>query len=435
MQRAERFSGRLGAWLSLVGVAVGLGNVWRFPYMMGAHGGSAFLLLYVGLTLFFAIPMLSAELALGRETRAGILDTYRAALGARFGAAVALVLVLSLLVADSYYMVVIGNILYTTVFGARHGFSGAALARYHDGLSAGHVQYLYAAVVLLSGIYVLSRGVNRGIERASRWFVPAFGVLVLYLVGYTLNLPGAGTRVVAFLEPDFGAIGVRDVFAALGQACFSLGLGGTFMVVYATFLPDEANLPRTAVATALGDLLAALFAALFLVPTILYFGLDMGGGPGLLFDTLPKLFSVMPAGRILGSLFLAALCLMAFLSAVAGLEVCASGFSDLTRGRLGRTGALGLVAVLELCLMWPSAHDPSLIGPLDLVFGSGMQILGALLAVTALAWGLGGDVVFRQIFSGRRAHFERGALFWLRWVVPVILCGILGLYVWASRVG
>ena len=434
MQRSERFSGRVSTWLAMLGVAIGLGNVWRFPYMMGAYGGSAFLLLYIGLTLLFAIPVLVAEYALGRHTRSGVLDSYRATLGPRTGAVLGAILIVSILVADSYYVVVVGNIVYTAWYSARHGFSDRSIAAYQERLGNGDVQYLFSLAVLSAGTFVMWRGVNRGIERASRWFVPAFGLIVLYLVGYAFSLDGSMARVARFLSPDFSVIGIREVFAALGHACFSLSIGGTFMVVYGNFLTDDGDLPGTALITAIGDLGSALLAALFLVPTILYFGVDMASGPSLIFNSLPRLFALMPAGRALGTLFLIALVLTGFLSAIAGLEVCISGIRDVSRGRIGRTPATLIVAALEGAMMWPSAHTPSLVATLDLIFGSGMQIFGSIVAVVALTWRVGEESILTQVFGQQRSPAIRASLWWLRWVVPVVLLVILGLYV-ADSVG
>jgi len=273
------------------------------------------------------------------------------------------------------------------------------------------------------------RGVNRGIERTSRWFVPTFGVIVLYLVGYAFTLEGSMARVATFLAPNFSAIGIREVFAALGHAFFSLSVGGTFMVVYGNFLTDDNDLPATALITAFGDLGSALLAALFLVPTILYFGVDMASGPSLIFNSLPRLFALMPAGRVLGTLFLLALVMAGFLSAIAGLEVGISGIHDLTHGRVGRPQATLIVAMVEATLMWPSAHAPSLVATLDLIFGSGMQIFGAIVAVIALTWRLGSETTLTQIFGDRRSGLIRASVWWLRWVVPGVLLLILGLYV------
>jgi NSS family neurotransmitter:Na+ symporter len=364
-----------------------------------------------------------------------VLDTYRATLGTRAGAALGLVLIVSILVADSYYTVVIANIVYSTWFSAVHGFSEATIPEYQARLGDGDVQFGCAIAVLAAGSFVMWRGVNRGIERTSRWFVPTFGVIVLYLVGYAFSLEGSMSRVAAFLAPNFSAIGIRQVFAALGHAFFSLSVGGTFMVVYGNFLGDDDDLTSTALVTAMGDLGSALLAALFLVPTILYFGVDMASGPSLIFNSLPRLFALMPAGRVLGTLFLMALVRAGFLSAIAGLEVGISGIQDLTRGRVGRPSATLVVALLEGALMWPSAHAPSLVATLDLIFGSGMQIFGAIVALVALTWGFGAETTVAQIFGARPPPLlPRVTVWWLRWVVPAVLVVILCLYV-ADSVG
>lgn len=426
----ERFLGQLGATLALIGVAIGLGNVWRFPYQMGAHGGSAFLLLYLLVTAVFAVPLLSAELALGRALRTGLVGSYRGAFGRGRGTALGSVLALALLIANSYYLVVIGNIVYLTGFGASRGFSAAQAPALAQGLADGWLRYACALVVLFAGVWVLLRGVQAGIERASRLCVPFFGLIVLYLVGHVLSLDGVAGKLATFLSPDFSVLGIADVFAAIGQACFSLSVGGTFMVVYGSYLDDDSPLLKLAALTALGDTTAALVAALFIVPAVLYFGLDLAAGPDLVFQTLPKLFAVMPGGRLAGSLFLVAFLLMAFLSAVAALEVCVSALRNLAGDRLGRTAAVLVIAALEALLIWPSAQQPELIGTLDRIFGSGMQVFGAILAVLALLWGLGSDTARRQLFGDSNGMGARVWLFWLRWIVPGTLSLILALYLY-----
>lgn len=428
----DRFSGRMAAWLAMVGVAVGLGNVWRFPYMMGQHGGSAFLLLYAGLTLLIAVPVLAAEWSLGRQFRVGPVPTFRAVLGPRLGMIVGAVLVLSMVIADSYYMVVIGNIAYTSVHGIVHGFGDAALAQYQRGLGDGALQYAYALAVAIGVVWVMARGVRDGIELVSRWFVPLFGVVVLYLVANALLLDGAVDQLAAFLRPDFSVIGVNDVFAAMGQAVFSLSVGGTIMIVYGGYLAEDTPLLRTALSTSLGDMGAALLAALFIVPSVLHFGLDMAAGPGLVFSTLPRLFDAMPAGRWLGSAFLLSFLLMAFLSALAALEVGLAGLRDLTGGRLSRRTMAGMLLLTEALLMLPSALQPDIIGTLDLIFGSGMQTLGALAAVLGLMWGARRALAMQQLFPGGSDRWGQTFYHWLRWMVPAALLAIAALTLWDS---
>lgn len=169
------------------------------------------------------------------------------------------------------------------------------------------------------------------------------------------------------------------------------------MVVYGSYLDDSVDLGRTAIWTTLGDTSAALIAALFIVPAILYFGLDLDSGPGLVLDTLPHLFGRMPAGQWIGTTFLFAFWLMAFLSALAAFEVCVNVRTDVGAGRVRRSQAIALIAAAEGVLIVPSAINPDLITTLDLVFGSGMQIVGALVAILALTLGLGLATTRRQL--------------------------------------
>ncbi|MDX1571405.1 MAG: sodium-dependent transporter [Xanthomonadales bacterium] len=416
------FSNRLTTLLTMAGVAIGLANVWRFPYMMGSYGGSAFLFLYLLLMALFAIPVLMAEWTLGRSTRSETIGALGQVFG-KFGRGLGIFLVIGILVADSYYMVVIGNMLYTTAFSAWPGFSDATQPDFQAGLTNRLLQYGCALAILLAGLWTLHRGLHRGIESVSRAFVPLFGVVVIYLVFHTLTLPGALSQLTTFLKPDFSRIGPTELYAAAGQALFSLGVGGTLMVIYGTHLQANERIPRQAVLTGITDVAAALLAGLFIVPAVLVFGLDLAAGPALVFHTLPELFAVMPLGRVVGSAFLVALTLMAFLSAIAALHV-GVGAAERIPG-ISATGALVLVGVVEAALMLPSALVPSLIGILDLIFGSGLQLLGASIAVIAVAWGLGRAELEASATGWLPITLRSFAFFWFRWVIPGVLLAIL----------
>lgn len=412
------------AFITLAGVSIGLGNVWRFPYMMGQHGGAAFLLLYGAMIVLIAMPALAIEWGLGRHARGDAIAAYRQAFG-RAGLAVGAVLVVGIAVADSYYMVVIGNIAYSTVFSITQGFSASTMDGYAAGLSSGWTQYAFALAILGAGLLVTARGLHAGIEGVSRLFVPLFGVVVIYLVAQTLLLPGAMTHIADFMRPDFSRIGPTQIFAAMGQACFSVGLGGTLMVVYGTHIGNDQRLLPLAAATAFTDLGAALMAGLFIVPAVLVFGLGMNAGPGLLFATLPELFSSMPGARVAGSAFLLALTLMAFLSALAGLHVL---FRALASLGIARWQAIAVIGIVEAALMIPSSHSTDVIGMLDLWFGSGMQMVGALCAVLAVCWGLG-RLTLASVFDGVPGRWRVVMAWWARWLIPCLLLAILAGYI------
>tara|TARA_R110002049_G_scaffold25557_5_gene89644 strand:+ start:7823 stop:9124 length:1302 start_codon:yes stop_codon:yes gene_type:complete len=429
MVARETFTSRFSTILTMVGVAVGLGNVWRFPYMMGEYGGSAFLIVYLGFTLLLAIPAMTAEWALGRETRKGPIGALASVWGTKWGKRIGALLVFTMVISTSYYIVVIGNIAFTASFSILNGFSGSTFTTFDRQFSNGWVQYGFSVGVLCSIMFVLYRGLNKGIEAVSRIFVPFFALVIFYLVVNALFLPGAPAKFAEFLKPDFSVLEAEHIFAALGQAFFSLGLAGTIMVIYGSYMDDDQNIPRIAAFTALGDVGAAFLASLFIVPTILVFELDLSQGPTLVFATLPKLFSVMPGGRILGSCFLLALTLIAFLSAMGAIEAIVGSISEELRIRSGRTRMIIAVLLVEAAVMLPSSLDPSIVGTLDLIFGSGMQMLGSVIAVVTVAWGLGQVRTRLQIFGETSRGWHTNYFYWLKWVIPGVMFLVLGVYV------
>jgi len=410
----------------MVGVAVGLGNVWRFPYMMGQYGGSAFLVVYLVFVLVFAIPAVTAEWSLGRYTRHGPLGAMERAFGP-FGRWIGYLLVLTVLIANSYYVVIVGNVAFSAAFAVITGFTPETIPLYDSHLRNGALQAVVALLVIIAAIWVIHRGITNGIERISKLFVPLFGIMIITLIVMALRLPGATTALKAFLAPDFSQLTPTSLFAALGQAFFSLSLGGTFYLIYGSYLRDDEDIPNTAIATGIGDASAALLASLFIVPTVLALGLNMQAGPLLIFETLPRMFSEIPAGRFIGTAFLIGLWMMAFLSTVAAFQVIVAALTD--SFNLSLTKAALIVGCVEAVLMLPSALNPDIIGTLDLVFGSGMQMLGSGLAIVALFWGCDKAVAATQIFGGKTDGIRRLYLLWLRWVVPATLGVMLVLYI------
>lgn len=420
-----RFSGALVTVLTMAGVSIGLGNVWRFPYMMGQHGGSAFLVVYLLFAVLISVPALTAEWALGRETRQGPVGAFARAFGERAGRLIGLAFLFGVLIADSYYIVIIANISWSTGFSLVRGFSPATLSDFQVTLGNGPLQYALSVAIAAAAAFVVHRGLRRGIEVVSRLFVPFFALAIIYLVIHTMSLPGALAEVGAFMSPDFSEIGGREIFAAMGQAFYSVGVGGTLMLVYGSYLNSTTRIPGSAAATVFSDVGAAVMASLFIVPAVLVYGLNLESGPGLIFETLPRLFAEMPGGRWLAPLFLLALTLVAFLSAVAAIEVFVAGFSDGERFGLSRDQAVVIALALLILMMLPSALYPPFIGWADLVFGSGMMVTGGLIAIVALTWRLGRATTLRQIFGNEEGRFAAFYYAWLRWVIPVILLAIL----------
>ena len=422
------FSSFLTTVLTLLGVAVGLGNVWRFPYMMGTYGGSAFLLLFVVLMCVVAIPALMCELALARAYRGATITVLRKSFGP-LGRVLGYVLIIGVLCSGSYYTLVVGNVFYSAWYVVLHGFTAHNLDDFGARLGNPALQFSVGLAVLWAGLFVIWRGLKRGIERVSETFVPFFFMVALYLVYVAFSLPGAGGAVREFLQPDFSQIGATEVFAALGQCFFSVGLGASFALVYGKFISDDTNLASVAILSASGDTLASILATLFIVPTVIIFGMQLNGGPTLLFQTVPALLSQMPTGRIVGSFLLLALSLVAFLSAVAVFQVVTVALEEEPIGRwLGRTRLLLLIGALETLLMIYPAWQPQIIGILDLVIGSGFMVSGGLLAVLAITWSYGRSRAMQQIFTTAGAApsgVQKLVFLWTRYVIPIALSAIL----------
>lgn len=413
----------------MAGVAIGLGNVWRFPYMMGSYGGTAFLLIYLVFTLLFAFPALITEMSLGRMNGKGTVSSFVSLFGNQIGRIIGYILIIVVTIAGSYYAVVVANVWFSTIFSMTAGFTEETNVDYNRLLANGGIQYSCTVVLVVSALAVSYLGLKKGIERISKVIIPFFVLAILYMIIYSWTLPEAISKVNQFLAPDFGAIGSAEIFAALGQAFFSVGLGGTFVVVYSSYISRDEQIPKIAAFTCLGDLGSSVLVSLFLIPSILVFGLQMNAGPSLIFNTLPELFSVLPGGRLIGSLFLMALGLVAFLSLIAAFQV---PLNSLEFKSLDRRKVFIIFGILQLALAFPSAFYPQIIGVLDLIFGSGMQVFGSMLAIAGVWWGVKRKVFHELLFGSSSSILSKTSLFWFRWAIPGTLLAVLIGYVYGS---
>ncbi len=423
----------------MIGISVGLGNVWRFPYMMGEYGGSAFLVIFLIFSFLFAVPAVMAEWSLGRTSRQGPVGAFSSVFGNKIGPIIGWALIFTIIVAESYYLYIIGNVGFTAAFSAYVGFSTTSLVDYKSYLNDGLLQYSISLILLVLSYYVLNRGLKAGLELISQLFLPFFvGVMVLLII-FALQLENATEHLINFLKPNFEQIEAKHVFAALGQAFYSLGLGGTFLIVFGSYIRPEDNLAKDSLYMAIGDVSAAVMAGLFIVPTVLALDLNMSQGPGLLFSTLPELFLRMPSGQWVGSLFLVALLLVTFISSIAALEVAITGISDALNKKSfnysRNTITLFVCSVITLMLAG-IAYDPSIIGTLDLFFGSGMQLIGSMLVLLGISWGAGKAAMLKSVFSvgsiEKASKLQHLYYYWIKWVVPAALLSVLIGYIYSN---
>jgi NSS family neurotransmitter:Na+ symporter len=423
----ETFATRFGTLMTMIGVAVGLGNVWRFPYMVGKFGGAAFVLLYVLVALVIGVPALMAEWALGRHTRRGTVGAFAVG-GLPAGRYVGWFFFGVVTAATAYYTAVVGWVLYfavAEVLSPVIALNASAILPPDEGLSARSflLQMGCTAAVILACATVLVRGLRSGIEVASRIIMPTLFAILLILVLRSLTLPGAMSGVHWYIVKfNIADINAKVMVAALGQAIFSLSLGGTFMVVYGSYLGADVRLASSAAWTAIGDTSAGLLAGLAIIPAALALGMEPAQGPSLLFSTVPDVFGAIPMGWLFGFLFFAGLFGAAWLSDVAAFEVLVAGLTDNTR--ITRTPAVWIVAVVVFLLAIPPSLNNAIFVPWDLTFGSGMQTLGALMAVVTIGWCVNRSAALKAMAGEGGPLVPTWLFYWIRFGIPAAIVSV-----------
>lgn len=378
MAGREHWRSRTGFVIATIGSAVGLGNIWRFSYVAGENGGGAFLLVYALAVALIALPLVVAELALGRRGGGDTVTAFEAASPksplrhAGWIGACGAVLILS------YYAVVAGW--------ALKYFSGAALGGLWSAAFSGYGAYFeqfianrgeplaWQMAMLLMSMLVVSAGVRGGIERLNLWLMPLLAVIVLALAAFALSLPGSTAGMRFLFEPDWAMLARPSLYvAALGQAFFSVGVGMAIYITYGSYLPGTFRIPVSALTIVAGDTLFAIAAGLAIFPAVFAMGADPAAGPKLAFVTLPQLFLAMPAGTVVGSIFFFLLVAAALTSMISLLEVPVA--LVMQRLRWSRPAAVAAVGTLIFAIGLPSALS---YGVLTSVRLAGMPVLDAI---------------------------------------------------------
>lgn len=423
--KRETFASNFGLLMTMVGVAVGLGAVWRFPYMVGRFGGAAFVLFYLAVVVFVGIPALMAEWTLGRHTRRGTLGAFARG-GFPGGKILGMFLFLVVLFATGYYSNAVGWVAFHAAAQILNavgvGLDPGVILPPQTGFNPTSflLQLLMTGIVILTCGVVLSRGLRRGIEKTSKWIVPCMFLVLGILIVRSVTLPGAAAGIRWYIGGfHFQALTPSVMAAALGMAFFSLSLGGTFMVIYGSYLGSSSPIARNAVFTGIGASLAGLLAGFAIFPAVFAFGLEPASGPGLIFETLPQTFARIPLGWVFGFLFFAGLFGAAFLSDVAAFEVLVGGLVDNTR--LRRSQAVAVLCGVVFILAMPPMVNYRIFIPWDLTFGSGMQALGSLLAVITTAWCIDRSQALKELSAGSGRAFPLWLHWWLRLAIPTAI--------------
>lgn len=433
-EKRATFGGRISAVLVAAGSAVGLGNIWRFPYLAGENGGGAFLVIYLAAVLLIGLPLMLSEFSLGTATKHNAVGAFRQ-LNKRW-VPLGYMGVLSSVLILGFYLVVAG---WTAEYMIHSLFSDQVqntdpqshVEAFNNFISNPWKPVLYALLFSVATHLIITRGVQQGIERASKVMMPLLFLALAVLAVNAILMPGGMAGLRFFLKPDFSKVTAETFLMAVGQAFFSLSIGLGTMITYASYFKKGTSVRGTALQVTLLDSLVAVLAGLVIFPTVFSAGLEPGSGPSLVFITLPSIFCKMPMSALWSTIFFLLLVLAALTSTISMHESATAYLEEewkMTRRKAAWcvtifTGLLGVVASLSLGI-W-KAHTLfglTFFDLLDYLTANIMLPLGALLTCVFVGWKVDRKLFEQQLYPDCRSGFAfRLVRFLVRYVCPVLL--------------
>lgn len=438
----DSFGSRFGALVAMAGSAVGLGNLWRFPYLVGENGGAAFIIIYIILSFLICLPIFISEFVIGRRSQKNAYAAFRDLSGGSAWRWVGFLTIAVPLVVLSYYSVIGGwSVEYfvkSLTFSFTGGNSQGAMATmFSDFATSTWAPLICHTIFLLASTLIVVVGIKDGIEKFSKIMMPLLFIIVVAIAVYALTLPDAGKGVEYLFNPDFSKINGQSIAVALGQAFFSLSLGFGTIMTYASYVDKKENIMVQSGATAISDLMFALIAGLAIMPAVFAFGLNPQSGPGLVFETLPYVFGQMPGGSLVAILFFVALLVAALTSSISMLEVAVAFLVE----EKGMSRISACIVLFVLC--WVVGTICSLsFGPLSgvQIFGGSifdffdnlssniLMTLGSLLTVLFVGWRLKKTDIYDEFTNGETlsANAKIFGVLWflIRYICPVAIISI-----------
>ena len=444
----DSFGSRFGALVAMAGSAVGLGNLWRFPYLVGENGGAAFIIIYIILSFLICLPIFISEFVVGRRSQKNAFAAFRDLSNGSAWRWVGLLTIIVPLIVLSYYSVIggwsIDYLLKSLTFSFTGGESQSAInTMFGDFVSSTWGPLIAHTAFMLVTTLIVVVGIKDGIETFSKVMMPLLFFIVIGIAIYSVSLPGAKAGLDYLFNPDFSKIDAKVIAAALGQAFFSLSLGFGTIMTYASYVSKKENIMFHSTATAVSDLMFALIAGIAIMPAVFAFGISPQAGPGLVFQTLPYVFRQMPAGGLIAILFFLALLVAALTSSISMLEVAVAYLVE----EKNFTRVKACILLFALC--WAVGAVCSLsFGPLSNVqIGGGnlfdffdnlssniLMTLGSLFTVLFVGWRLKKTDVYDEFTNGgnlsRNARIFGVLWFLMRYVCPlaIIIIFISGIF-------
>ncbi|MAK64869.1 MAG: sodium-dependent transporter [Maricaulis sp.] len=419
------WSSRFAFILAAVGSAVGLGNLWRFPFMTGQNGGSAFVLIYIGCVVLFAIPVLMAEIAIGRHAQQSAISSTRK-MAQEAGKSAKWAIVGWVCTAGGFlilttYSVIAGMVMAYSASGFLGGFSqpdGATMFYGDNG-----AKLIWHAIFMVITVLIVARGLKGGIEQVATILMPLFFVVLIGLTIYSLASGNAGDAIAYLFTPDFSAVTGNTFVAALGQAFFSVSVASAIMITYGSYLSKDSNIGSSSVMIASADTLVALIAGLMIFPIVFMVGMDPAAGMGLIFTALPAVFADMPAGNIIGGAFFALAFIAAVTSSISLLEGTVAFIEE--HSDFSRPTAATLLGFFAFMIGAGAVYSDAFAGEfVDWLSGSFLLPLGGLLVAVFAGW-----VIPKSLMRQELSHASNGLFgffhFCVKYVVPPAIGVIL----------
>lgn len=440
----EQWSSRRGFLLAAIGFSVGLGNIWRFPYVAGENGGSAFVIIYLLCAFAIGLPLLVTELAIGRLGRSDPAGSYRAVArqsgrSTAWGA-VGTLAIICVFVVLSFYTVLSGwtfDYFLRAITGEFKGLDAAVSTEMFNGLMNNPWRLLFwHTVVNLLIIVVIRRGVQKGVERAAKILMPILLGAIIIMVIYSVIAGDLGAAAEFLLQPDFSKVTPQTVMIAIGQAFFSVGVAMATMITFGSYLPERVSIPGSAVIIILADTGVALLAGFVIFPLVFQFGLAPSEGAGLVFQTLPLAFGQMAGGQFFGAVFFLLLIVAALSSCLGGAEAAVSWVDKRwnvprERGILYFVGTIWLIGIATIMSLgeWsdfyplsivPALAEETIFDLLEWFAANILLLIGAALTSIFFGWLIPKKTKLEGFGVGDAAFYAYANTM-MRYVIPPVL--------------
>ncbi|MCA1918055.1 MAG: sodium-dependent transporter [Flavobacterium piscis] len=435
----DGFSGKFGVIAAAAGSAVGLGNIWRFPYITGENGGGAFLLIYLLAVVLLGIPVILSEFVIGRKSQANALGAFRKLSPGKPWWLIGLMGIVAAFVILSFYTTVAGwtlEYIVQSITGGFHNKSTTELADDFNNFTASSFRpLLWQLIFMLLTAWIVFAGIQKGIEKYTKILMPLLLIMIIVVCIRSLSLEGSYEGLKFLFKPDFNKITAQTVLLALGQAAFSLSIGMGALITYGSYIRKDTPLIKVSTDVALADTTIAVLSGVMIFPALFALGESPAGGPGLVFITLPKIFESMPAGEFFAVMFFILLAVAALTSTISVLEVVVAYLveeKNMSRPKATIIGAISISIIGVLCTLsfGPlkdfKIFDKTVFDLMNYISANILLTFGALFIVIYCGWILKKQPFFEELKISEKIHpiLANILFFLIKYFAPIAIGAI-----------